>query len=176
MTLLIPKGDNLVTYYMLPLVNVNKLTFGRSFSTSYINKKGTKIFIEMHYQMITPNYKLTSTFESDIIIDDLTFAIFRIPEEFKADANLFITGDYSKMSKEAKQLIYKTSTLPYNTTMDSFKVSHPVLQALGKTKRLRTYLLEYLRVDELADSDELIEAPIDSWFIEYRVNTLTIKT
>ncbi len=172
MSLLIPKGDTLVTYYMLPLVNVNKHTFARNFKTSYINNIGTTLYVELNKAMVSPSYKLSSYYLSDIIIEGTLFILFRVPDRFLEDATKFIVGEYSQMSREAKKLIYSTSTLPYNVKMDSFAMSHPVLQALSKTKNLRQFLLDHLGVKVLAESGELIEKPEDYWFIEHKIKQL----
>lgn len=172
MSLLIPKGDTLITYYMLPLVNVNKHTFARGFKTSYINDIGTTLYVELNKPMISPTYKLSSYYLSETLIKDTLFIVFKIPDRFLDDGNKFINGLYSQMSREAKKLIYSTSTLPYNVKMDTFAMSHPILQALTKTKSLRKFLLEYLGVEVLADSGELIEEPDKSWFIEHRIKQL----
>jgi len=41
----------LVTYYILPLVGVNKLTFGRSYKASYISKDGKNVYVELSKNM-----------------------------------------------------------------------------------------------------------------------------
>ena len=85
------------------------------------------------------------------------------------DARMFIEGRYSEMSKEAKNIIYNTSTLPYNKNMGSFKNTDPILQALDKTRTLRVWLQSRLGLKELPESSELITKPLNDWFIEYRL-------
>lgn len=172
MTLLIPENDTLVTYYMLPLVDVNKRSFGRSFKTSYISKDAKHIFVELKKPMVSPSYAISKYYVIELEICGVLFVQFNISAWWRDDAQLFIKGEYSKMSKDAKHTIYKSSTLPFNKTVEDFKMSHPILQALGKTKTLRRHLTEMLNVETLADSDELIEVPDESWFIEHRVAEL----
>ena len=164
----IPEGDNLVTYYMLPLVGVNRTTFGRTFKSSFIDKDGLKVYVCLKSNMKAPSYKYNPNYITELVIDRTLFIQFVLPSYFIADAKLFILGKYSKMSKKAKKLIYDTSSLPYNSTMGSFSVSHPVLQALDKTKTLRTYLSNIIG-EELVHDEELMESPSDDWFIESQI-------
>jgi hypothetical protein len=165
----IPEGQNLVTYYMLPLVGVNKLSFGTHFKNSYIDKQGLKVYVELKSNMLSPLYKQNPNYITDLVLGNKRFIQFVLPSRFIADSYFFVRGSYSKMSKEAKKIIYLTSTLPYNATMGSFSVSHPVLQALDKTKTLRTFLNNTLGL-ELKLDEELMESPHNSWFIESKIH------
>jgi len=169
MSLLIPDGDTLVTYYVLPLVGLNRKSFGNCFKASYVNQEGLKIYVELKKNMVAPSYRTNPHYISEMVIDGTLFVIFTVPSVFIVDVELFIRGQYSEMRKQAKQVIYHTSTLPYNKTMGSFTMSHPVLQALDKTKTLRGFLINELGVTTLAESDELIDGPHESWFIENRI-------
>jgi len=51
--------------------------------------------------------------------------------------------------------------------MGSFSVSSPILQALDKTKTLRSHIIDYLGI-EVPEGNELIDLPQDWWFIENR--------
>jgi hypothetical protein len=164
----IPKGDNLVTYYMLPLVGVNKVTFGRHFKHSYIDATGLKVYVCLRSNMTSPTYKRNPNYITEVVINRILYIQFVFPSKFLKDSKLFIQGKYSKMSKEAKKLIYATSTLPYNSSVGTFTVSHPVLQALDRTKTLRTYLSGIIG-EELSFEDELMQAPDESWFIESQI-------
>lgn len=167
----IPDNENLVTYYMLPLARVNKKSFGRHFENSFIDKKGERIFVELKSNMKAPLYKDTPYYKTELVINNVKFVQFNIPNRFLDDAQFFMLGCYSKMSREAKKLIYTTSTLPYNSTMGSFSMSHPVLQALDKTKTLRSFLSTTLGF-EMEDDMELMESPEENWYIEHRFKTL----
>jgi hypothetical protein len=164
----IPKGDNLVTYYMLPLVMANKRSFGRHFNNSYIDKQGLKVYVELKSNMQSPLYRSNPNYITELIVKNVLFIQFVMPSRFIQDSNFFIRGKYSKMSKEAKKIIYQTSTLPYNANMGSFTVSHPILQALDKTVTLRTFLSNTIG-SSLDENAELMEAPGDSWFIEDKI-------
>jgi hypothetical protein len=169
MSLLIPEGDNLVTYYVLPLVGLNKNSFGKHFGGSYIAKDGLRVYVELSSNMTSPLYKSNPNYISEMVYKGKLILLFSIPSEFIADIRHFIFGRYSQMGEGTKKIIYATSTLPYNKTMGSFMQSHPILQALDKTKTLRTFLIDHLRVETIPDSAELITRPEESWFIEYHI-------
>lgn len=173
MSLLIPEKDTLVTYYILPLLGVNKDSFAKSFVSSFISKDGQHVYVELSKNMVSPNYKSTVTYLTEIVKERTLFVVFRVPLELKEDVNWFLSGSYSKMSNKSKKIIYATSTLPYNRTMGSFSMSHPILQALDKTKTLRQFLDIYLNLRPiLPESAELIDRPAEHWFIEHRLNKI----
>ena len=169
MGLIIPPGENLVTYYMLPLLGLNKSSFGSSFKTSYIDKEGSKIYVELSKNMKVPSYKYNGFYVAELVVEGNLMIMFNIPASMAGDARMFIEGRYSEMSKEAKNIIYNTSTLPYNKNMGSFKNTDPILQALDKTRTLRVWLQSRLGLKELPESSELITKPLNDWFIEYRL-------
>ena len=158
-----------MTYYLLPLVGVNKLTFGRSFKTSYVDASGLKLYVELSKNMHTPNYKTNDNYISEVLVENVLYIMFDIPMEYLNDAAHFIVGTYSKMSLKAKKCIYSSSSLPYNSSMGSFTVSHPILQALDKTKTLRTFLQHELGIEAIPETNELIDKPHKEWFIEHKL-------
>ena len=171
--LLIPEGENLVTYFILPLVNVSIKTFGlRAYKTAYLDEKGLKVYVELRKKMISPIYTTTPYYISTAEIMDKIFVVFEIPPIHLDDVRIFMRGFYSKMSKEAKRKIYVGSGLPYNEKMEDFTVTHPILHCLASTDRMRSFLFLYLNVKELAESGELIDPPDESWFIEHRLKEL----
>jgi hypothetical protein len=169
MALLIPEGDNLVTYYVLPLIGVNKATFGSCYGCSYLNSSGSTLYVRLLKNMQAPTYKTNKNYVSEFVYESHLFIIFSIPHNYLPDVILFLKGSYSFMSKEAKRIIYESSTLPFNKTIGSFSMSHPILQALDKTKTLRQFLTTYLGIVPLPDSVELIDPPGKSWFIEFYI-------
>jgi hypothetical protein len=119
------EGENLVTYYLLPLVGVNKKTFGLKYDNSYINKEGTIVFIKLKSNLATPLYRKFANYTSEVIINNSLYIQFTVPEEFRKDVQFFIKGQYSRISREAKKIIYKMSTLPYNKTMGDEFIDSP---------------------------------------------------
>jgi hypothetical protein len=168
----IPKGESLVTYYVLPLVGVNKLTFGRSYQATYISKDGKNVYVELSKNMHKPVYKANYNYVSEIMHGAVKFVMFDIPLDYVLDIELFLKGSYSKMQASTKKKIYQTSSLPYNATMGSFTVSSPILQALDKTKTLRSHLIAHLGIKDIPENNELIDPPEENWFIEHRLKNV----
>lgn len=170
MSLLIPKGDTLVTYYILPILGLNRKSFGRPFKTSLISGDGLKVYVHLRRRMLSPTYKSNPYYITEILLGKELYVIFTIPSTAIGDSKKFLGGKYSHMSKETKKLIYNGSTLPYNKTSGSFKMSHPILQALDRTKFLRAHLEEVLGFEEIPETAELIDPPSahPEWFIESR--------
>lgn len=166
--MIIPKGESLVTYYILPLVGVNKLTFGRSYKASYISKDGKNVYVELSKNMHSPTYKANYNYVSEILHGTILFIMFEIPMDYVLDVELFLQGAYSKMQASTKKRIYQMSSLPYNASMGSFTISSPILQALDRTKTLRAHLISSLGITSIPETNELIDSPDESWFIEYR--------
>ena len=121
--------------------------------------------------MKSPLYRSNPNYITELVLNRTMYIQFVVPSKFIKDADYFIKGQYSKMSKAAKKIIYNTSTLPYNSNMGSFTVSHPILQALDKTKTLRSFLVDVIG-QGLYDEDELMEAPAEDWFIEDKIKNI----
>jgi len=171
--LLIPEDDNLVTYFVLPLVGASINTFGKvAYKTAYINKNGTEVYVELRKPMISRTYAASYNYKNTVVIFGVTFIVYDIPPQYYPDIELFKKGLYSKMSKETKRKIYAGSGLPYNQTMEDFTVTHPILHCLASTKRMQTFLIAYLDVRQLADSGEFIDPPDETWFVENRIKQL----
>jgi hypothetical protein len=172
MPMLIPKGESLVTYYILPMVGVNKLSFGRSFVGSYISKDGANVYVELAKNMHVPSYRTCPNYVSELMKGATKFITFNVPVEYTMDIKHFLDGAYSKFQNSTKKIIYSTSSLPYNATKGSFKVSSPILQALDKTKTLRSYLEDTLGITRIPETNELIDPPKEEWFIEHRIKNV----
>jgi hypothetical protein len=162
-------NENLVTYYLMPLAGVNKQVFGRKFVNSYLDKTKMIIYIHISSKMTSEGYKKASCYVSDVVIKDKIYCLYKIPQKYFKDLEFFIKGKYSLMNKETKKLIYKGSSLPYNKSVGDFKVSSPILQALDKTKVLRYYMINHLNIKMTEETNELIDIPNKSWFIESQI-------
>jgi hypothetical protein len=168
MASLIPRGQNLVTYYILPLVKINRKSFGRAFHSSYIDRAGKQIFCRLRRPPVSFLYRENDHYLTELYLNDQLYIVFEVPEWHERDVQRFIAGKYSEMSKEAKKLIYNVSTLPFNKKSGSVRLFDPILQALEKTKEARRWLIERLGIEELEGSAELMPAPEDWWYIEHQ--------
>lgn len=127
---------NLSTYFLFPLLNLDiklfrcdvKLPNYQYLSTRYVNTYIWDIEVE------TPEYSLCvvhrnimdvgftafeDTLESmynfvdsyDILEGNYGVKVFRIPQPFQKEKDLFLAGAYSKFSLEAKELCIKTAPI-----------------------------------------------------------------
>ncbi len=176
--MIIPRGKNLVVYYCLPLVGVNPKTFGRDLKTAYISKKGGyEIFVESRSNTKKQLLELNPTFKYSFSLDVKTknkptfLYVFEL-KEFHSDFDLIREGKYSRISKEAKEEIYKLSSLDYNTMREGMRITHFVLQALNKSKKLKEMWTTVLNVSKENLHEELVDRPDESWYIENKLKTL----
>lgn len=165
MGVILHREDNLVNYYVLPLVGVNYHLFGRKFKKAFINKELTKVFVKVSDFPMGKGYSSNSTHLSDAVLEGRKYVIYNIPSKFRKDLTLFKNGKYSKMSRETKKIIYNGSGLPYNKKVSDFRITSPILQSLDKTKVLRKYLNTYFGMT-IKSNAEYIDEPEPSWFIE----------
>ena len=169
MALLLKEGENLVTYYILPLLGLNKKSYGLKYKTAFISKDSFKVYVELKSNPDGDLYMQNPYYITKFVHNGVLYLQYTVPSDNIEDYKHFIKGAYSKFSKDAKYKVYKFSTLPYNKSMGDFKMSHPILHALNSTKVLSVFLKSYIGEDFLADSGELIDAPHDDWFIESRI-------
>lgn len=106
---------NSVMYFMLPMLQLNKSSFGLSnFINSYIDKAG---YLAVDLQTAPSN--VASVYEHEYYVTDYNTenglrVIYSIPDQFKSDVRLFEEGKYSQFSPELKVLISKYSQLNSN--------------------------------------------------------------
>lgn len=96
---------NLSTYFILPLLKLNKNSFGNNnFINSFVTQNG-EVVVHIKDSSKAGDYYNHSNLIADIEEDDYTMIIYDIPKEWKKDFNTFLDSKYSKMSKEAKKQI-----------------------------------------------------------------------
>lgn len=141
--------DNLVTSYILPLININFRTFGFHFKDSKILRSQDAVIVYLYPGCKEPYWE-NPYYQNDYDIDNTTHVIFSLPEECKEDIALFCEGKYSKMSQKTKEKIYKGSGLLYNKQIDKLVVTDIRLLALTKSPILKEWIRENykLRIGE----------------------------
>lgn len=162
--------ENLCTYFILPVIGVNKLQFGGhdNFLNSYLSKDLHYIYVKVKDQKLIPaNVKCTENFNG-ITAEGLLQ--FKIPEEWLEHTKLFAEGKYSKFSKKAKRLIIEGSTLMHEKYYGSVAVTDYRLLALKNSNNVRE-MWSSLIYDEYdaryrnALGEELLSAPTEDTFI-----------
>ena len=169
MPYVLTQNQNLVTYYLLPLVGVNKTVFGRKFVNSYLDPNSFRIYVHISSEMESIGHSAGRSYISEAIINKKRFVIYEIEKKYREDVELFLAGKYSKFKKSTKKVIYVGSSLPYNKSIGDFKMTSPIIQALDNTKILRDHLLTSIGIKTLPDSAELIDLPNGSWFIHSQI-------
>lgn len=106
---------NSATYFMLPMLQLNKSSFGvGNFINSYLDKSG---YLLVDLKAMTPVG--TSTIHHPQYITDFDIeagvrVVYVIPQEFIQDLDRFIDGKYSQFSPALKVSISKYSNLDAN--------------------------------------------------------------
>jgi len=163
---------NLATYYLLPLLKLNKLSFGapQNFVNCYVSSKGDCLLIKLRVMM--PFLYRNEDFIADYIDEDkLTCIVLRIPEKYTEDVAWFMTGKYSKFSVDARELIRSYSGLIYRQQHPETgrSTTDARLMAIEESEEQRSLLRNKLE-DELGCSlpldAELMSKPSDNNYIQ----------
>lgn len=161
------KEHSKVTYYLLPLLKLNKFSFGEgNFIESYVNEEGTVICVEVHDGNLCPEVS-RSKWLLEITSSDGRWQFWlRLEGTWNLDFRLFRNGLYSRFSERAKAMIRTHSGMPYRQMAeDSFLYTDYRLLALERSDVLRKKWEQELQLDEhLRESMDLMEPPGPSNF------------
>jgi hypothetical protein len=105
--------QTMVTYFIMPLLQLNKSSFGAdNFINSYLDKNGYLVVnVKGDENSDYSAIERTEYFITDYRREDGTLNyIFAIPDEYHRDMELFIEGRYSQLSAKAKVAITKTQS------------------------------------------------------------------
>lgn len=154
---------NLCTYFVLPLVGVNKSGFGgeSNFLNSFLSKDGSLIYVEVYMPEFVSGILPTHRTCTDENGKD--YLEFKIPEKFRRDVALFMEGRYSEMSETVKRIIRENSTLQYKSLKETTYRTDVRLLALEKSQVLRDYwnsqLWDWPAQSHIDDDLELLSKP-----------------
>lgn len=162
--------DNLCNYFILPLLGLNKLSYGEgNFINSYLSKENDLV-VELDKDTDTSVLEEHIHYATDLYWEDKLVVIYAIPDEFKSDCELFREGKYSRFSAKSKDLIKKNSGLTYMKQIDPKDpkkvISNPRLLALDRNKELRHRMEEELGV-KISPEDELLSIPDENNFHKF---------
>ena len=167
---LIPKGKNLVVYYLLPLAGINPKVLGRTLKCAYLKPEDNTLWIEVSSFANLNNIKISPNYLYNIDIEGKLFIVVTVENKYHPDIAKFVAGKYSTMSKDAKTRIYKLSSLDYKKSYDGIVTTDFILQALSKSKKLKEVWINILGADvDIPDSHELIDKPAEDWFIAHHL-------
>jgi hypothetical protein len=161
---------NIANYYVLPLLKLNKTSFGGddNFVNSYITQDN-EIVVVVKDRTLVPeeNFMYNSEYLGDFDTNSTTVIVYNQPPEFRADILKFAQGKYSEMSNRAKESIIMFSGLPYNLVRKDLPKkpngTYPVdtsryILALSKSPALKKKVEDEIG-QELPSSAELIDKP-----------------
>jgi len=154
--------DNLCTYFILPLLKLNKFRFlaDSNFVDSFISYDRKSIIVQV-LETLFLEYKLMEhPFFKAVYQDDMgnRFIEYSIPERFQQDLEHFCNGQFSSFSEKAKQLIYTYSGLANRVKLNSYLFTDIRLLALEKSTAVKEMWEDSLACT-LGDNQELLSIP-----------------
>ena len=174
--------ENLCTHFILPLLKLNKFNFASAnFIDSYLAKdslpSNTRIIVKVVDATLVPKSTLLHSNLINIydgVDDRFNYLEFSVPTFWRLDITYFRTGEFSSMSKIAKEAIIRHGCLVYKkkgivgTTMVETDVR---ILALDRHKSLRSWWESELDIT-LKDDDELLSIPGEKSYIDTKALTL----
>ena len=109
-------SETLATYMMLPMLKLNKASFGvGNFSNCYVDRKGLIIVDLVDITKATESSTVKHEhYLTDYNVDDVTRIIYDVPKEYIDDIAKFEKGAYSQLSSDYKVALSKYGLLGQN--------------------------------------------------------------
>lgn len=159
--------DSIFNYFILPLIGLNKESFGVNFKKTLLNKLSTMVYVKVNEFIINfnnnPNFLYTTK----------DYYVFTIPVSYIEEAKKISSGKYSKLKETTKDLIRNKSGLANNTLIDGQYVTSKALLALSKHPALIEHYATDLGLTPnqtskliIKPSTELLDRPFEDDFIE----------
>jgi hypothetical protein len=145
--------DNYANYLILPLLKLNKFSYGtENFINGFVTVNGK---IAIHLKAINEDCHKHPNYLTDFTYNEGVLVLYSCPYEFEADLLQFMASKYSRMSDEAKQLIYEHSGLSVDfPNRHNCLVSSRLIQAIRRDERLRDHINKEYNT-ELGPEDEV---------------------
>lgn len=168
--------DNVFNYFILPLIGLNKESFGKSFNKCLLSKDGIYVWVKVNDANSALYARNNPFFSTAMNLGEDTYYIFVMAEKFKNDSLLIAQGKYSKISPEAKDLIKEHSGLLNGSKNIPGRgaIKAKALCALDKDPALIWYYMSVLGLTEeqvheliVQNQNELLDRPNEEDFIEY---------
>lgn len=162
---------NICTYYLLPLVKLNKFSFGdNNFKQCFVSRDGSKLYVAVAR---IPDFvhKKEEYLGTTILPNGDMALIFGLHPLWREDFQSFIAGRYSKLSRQAKDAVLAYSGLPFGqmTRDGSIPFTDSRILAIDpdpqSRAKLRRALMSELGVDIPVDQ-ELISIPTEQNYID----------
>lgn len=159
---------HLCSWYVLPFMDLNVSSFGyTNFINSYQIRCTYLIAVEVEdiYQCMQVQYSIH--FVKMAKAGAKQYFVFRIPEFWIEDYELFLEGKYSKMSDDAKWKIREVCGLKYEVPDEAGnKITDAIIMALENHPVLRSKWSELIGISEQLIPEELLSPPAENSFID----------
>lgn len=153
---------NLSTYYLLPLIYLNKFSFGQgNFIESYVNSSGTLLTVDVAHLCMCHKDCLRSPFlqlKSETK-EGCSHLLYLLPKKWATDFQHFKAGEFSQFSDAAKHMIKEYSGLLVNEYTSTGYITDARIHALDKSPILREAWEEELDLLPLSADLELMPVP-----------------
>ncbi len=161
---------NLCTWYVLPLIGLNKADFSDcNFIDSYLTKDLASVVVQIvDINLCSKQMDKHKDFSSKFCEEECEFLKFSIPVPWLKDIQTFADGRFSQLSSEAKDLIRRNSGLKYKQKDEAGNLrTDAILLALEKAHPLKLKWEEVLSANsyyELPPDIELLSKPTNNSF------------
>lgn len=148
--------ENYANYLILPLLGLSRFSYGDkdNLVNAYVTVNG-KIAAVILDKEFGVEYWRHPNYLTDIDVEEGTCILYSCPAKFQDDVALFLDSKFSRMSEEAKQLIYQFSGLHRRfPRKDKTFFTSRLIQVLERDELLREQINEALG-SELGTTDEL---------------------
>lgn len=161
---------NLSTWYLLPLIYLNKVSFGQgNFLESYVNSSGTVLTVEIisldmcHKDCRKSPYLLLAMDG----INSPSQLWYKLPSVWRQDFRRFKEGKFSEFSPTAKHRIREYAGLPYQAYYNGTYITDSRIHALDKSPILRKAWEDELGLLPLPADMELMPIPSPRTYREH---------
>lgn len=148
----------LCTYYVLPLLKCSRYSFVY-FKDCYLLNT-SELLVKCAVIDDVDKYTHMPHYVTSYVYDDVLHILFKIPEEFEKDVQLFLDGKYSKLSETAKHHIktYSKATIIRHLKDQDRWLLDETIQLIDRDPILRRRLEADLNV-YIDDEWELYDKP-----------------
>jgi hypothetical protein len=155
------RNDKILKVYVLPLYGIE--TSDKDVEKIYLNKDGSYLFLQL--KELSPKLESNLLYSGVFEYCNKEFYMFKTSIAYAKDIIKIIKGEYSKLSKNAKNTIIQLSGLPYMKKQGKETITHSFLLALLKHKKYKKILEDRLGV-ELQEENELMDKLTKETFID----------
>lgn len=173
--------SNICTYYLLPLVRLNKFSFGAdNFIQCYVSREGDRLYIELR-DIPDFVYHRQDYLGITVLPSGGICVAFSLPDIWWEDYSKFQRGKYSKFSPQAKKCIESFSGMTINqiSSGGDYAVTDSRILALDSSTRVRDALRKRLAAEldiDIPEDAELISVPSENNFLDNAIITNTLGT